>query len=257
VARSLKIPLQLGADRRLIRENGSVFAEFYGHRVSLEDLSDGYQSMLALVTDVMRVMLMSGWETMEQAEGVVLLDEIGSHLHPRWRMRVVDGLRATFPRVQFLASTHDPLCLRGLADGEVAVMSRDAQGRIRVVTDLPPIRGLRADQLLTSEYFGLSSTVDPELEDLFNEYYMLLARARPSDTQRRRIEEIKGQLEPFRVLGDNRRERLMLETIDEFLATERFQSVTGRMALKAAVKSRLREIWDNTPALPLPPEVDS
>jgi uncharacterized protein (TIGR02646 family) len=252
VARSLRIPLQLSGNCRLLREGGRVFAELYGGRVSLEELSDGYQSVLALMTDIMRVMLKSGWETMEQAEGIVLLDEIGSHLHPRWRMRVVKNLREAFPRMQFLASTHDPLCLRGLVDGEVAVMRRDSKRRIRVVTDLPPVRGLRADQLLTSEFFGLSSTIDPELEDLFTEYYILLGLVKPTPAQKQRIAEIKVRLEPFRVLGDNRRERLMLETIDEFLAKERDKTPAERFQLKAATKRKLREIWDTTEPAPVP-----
>ncbi len=85
VARSLKIPLRLEQKSRLLRVDGRVFADLFGQRVSLEELSDGYQSMLALITDIMRVALLSGWETIEQTEGVVLLDEIGSHLHPRLR----------------------------------------------------------------------------------------------------------------------------------------------------------------------------
>ena len=68
------------------------------------------------------------------------------------------------PRVQFIGTTHDPLCLRGLEDGEVIVLQRDEVGQIISIPNLPSIKGMRADQLLTSDFFGLSSTVDPETE---------------------------------------------------------------------------------------------
>ena len=250
LARTLKKPLQLGEDCQLFRQDRQVMVRLYDRDTALEELSDGFQSVLALVADIMRVMVNNGWTTMEQAEGIVLLDEIGSHLHPRWRMRVVNSLRETFPRIQFLASTHDPLCLRGLGDGEVVVMRRDQKRRVHAITELPSVRGLRADQLLTSEFFGMSSTIDPELEDLFTEYYMLLANPKRNATHDRRVETLKARLEPFKVLGGNRRERLMLETIDEFLAAERNLEGGRKTALKSATKRRLQQIWHNTPPTP-------
>lgn len=244
IARSLKVLLQLGPRDRLVRRDGRVEAELFGATIPLEELSDGYQSLLALTTDIMRVM-QRRWPAMEIAEGIVVLDEIGSHLHPRWRMRVVGGLRQVFPRVQFLASTHDPLCLRGLLTGEVAVMSRDGAGRIVALTDLPPVAGLRVDQLLTSEYFGLSSTIDPDLEDLFGEYYRLLALREPTAAQRGRIRELKAELDRYRVLGANRRERMMLEAIDEYLAREPELSPGDRPRVKAEVRRRLQRVWNS------------
>jgi len=244
IARSLKILLQLGPRDRLVRRDGRVEAELFGATIPLEELSDGYQSLLALTTDIMRVM-QQRWPAMEIAEGIVVLDEIGSHLHPRWRMRVVGGLRQVFPRVQFLASTHDPLCLRGLLTGEVAVMRRDGTGPIVALTDLPSIRGLRVDQLLTSEYFGLSSTIDPDLEDRFGEYYRLLALRKPTAAQRGRIRALKAELDRYRVLGANRRERMMLEAIDEYLAREPELPPGDRPRIKGEVRRRLQRIWNS------------
>ena len=112
--------------------------EAFGLRVPLEDLSDGYQSVVALATDLM-LSLLARWPSVDVAEGTVLIDELGAHLHPRWRMRIVTSLRQVFPRVQFLSSTHDPLCLRGLGDGEVVVVKRDEAGEI-VAAHRPPVR---------------------------------------------------------------------------------------------------------------------
>jgi 5-methylcytosine-specific restriction endonuclease McrA len=245
VARALRPILQLGPSDRLVQEDGGVEAEIFGARVSLEDLSDGYQSVVALATDIMRVML-KRWDAMEVAEGIVVLDEVGSHLHPRWRMRIVDAMRRAFPRLQFLASTHDPLCLRGLTSGEVIVMRRDAANRVEAITELPPIAGLRVDQLLTSEYFGLNSTIDPAVDTLFEEYYKLLALRQRDATQDARLKQLKADLDGYRVLGGNHRDRLMLEAIDEYIAQERAGIDTR--PTPEAVKAKLVEIWRTTPA---------
>lgn len=186
----------------------------------LNQLSDGYQAMLVLACDVMNAVL-SLWPTPAHAEGIVLIDELGAHLHPRWQMRIVSALRAVLPRVQFIVTTHDPLCLRGLEDGEVVVVRRNADDEIVAITDLPPVKGLRVDQLLTSEYFGLGSTNDPELDDLYREYYGLRAKATLSPAQRGRLADVEARLTELDHLGVTERERLVLEAADQFIAERR------------------------------------
>jgi ABC-type sulfate/molybdate transport systems ATPase subunit len=245
VALGLRQLLMLGPEERLIRDrrNGRVLAEQAGTRVRLEHLSAGYQSVIALATDVMKVVL-ELWDTPAVAEGVVIVDELGAHLHPRWRMRIVEALRGIFPRVQFLASTHDPLCLRGLADGEVVVLRHGSDGNVVVLDDLPPATSMRIDQLLASEHFGLGSTVDPELDGLFAEYYLLKAKRRPNTREVVRIDALQGQLEDKRLLGTTRRERLIYEATDDYLARE--VDVTDhseRARLKQATKERIQAAW--------------
>jgi uncharacterized protein (TIGR02646 family) len=245
VARGLRSLLMLGPEERLVRDrrHGRVLAEEDGVRVRLESLSAGYQSVIALATDVMKTVLRL-WESATVAEGVVIVDELGAHLHPRWRMRIVEALRQVFPRVQFLTSTHDPLCLRGLADGEIVVLRQDSEGRIVALDDLPPAASMRIDQLLGSEHFGLGSTVDPDLDGLFAEYYALKARARPSARERTRLEQLHGALDGRRLLGTTRRERLIYEATDQYLAQE--VDVTGhdeRTALRQATKDKILAAW--------------
>jgi predicted ATP-binding protein involved in virulence len=190
----------------------------FGADLSLQDLSDGYQSVLGLTCDIIAGLKASSKGALEAAEGLVAIDELGAHLHPRWRMRVVESLRRAFRRVQFIASTHDPLCLRGLENDEAKVLRRTSRGRVFSVPDLPPIKGLRVDELLTSEYFGLSSTMDPMIEQKYRELYRLLAVRKPTEKQNTRIKQLREELAPFEIPGATRRERRLLEIIDKELA---------------------------------------
>lgn len=180
----------------------------------LRELSDGYQSMLGLAADLLEIVYGLGWQSGQSAQGVVLIDELGNHLHPAWRMRVAGALRDAFPQVQFIFSTHEPLCLRGLVDGEVAVLRMSARGRVRALVQLPSVEGLRVDQLLTSEHFGLDSTVDPRAEADMKRYRELLALKKPTAQQRAALEDLRRRLDDARLLGRNWRERRLLQAID-------------------------------------------
>jgi uncharacterized protein (TIGR02646 family) len=180
----------------------------------LRELSDGYQSMLGLAADILEIVYGLGWESARSAQGVVLIDELGNHLHPGWRMRVVEGLRAAFPQVQFIYSTHDPLCLRGLVQGEVAVMRLNSRHAVQLLGQLPSIEGLRVDQLLTSEHFGLDSTLDPTTEAAMKRYRELLGTRPRSRAEARELNTLREQLDSARMLGSSARERVLLEAID-------------------------------------------
>lgn len=241
--RALKRLLPLEEEVRFTRRRGKVEVTALGTRRTLTELSDGYQSVLALACDIMQVMLYR-WPTMEAAEGIVAIDELEAHLHPRWKMRIVKSLREAFPRVQFLMTTHDPLCLRGLASGEVVVMRRYGEREVVAVTDLPPVQGLRVDQLLTSEHFGLNTTVDPEVDQLFNTYYNLRAQRARTPAQQALLEELKGRLEGLGLLGDTRREQLMLEAIDQYIAdAAAVTDADERQVLREETKQQVAEIW--------------
>lgn len=86
-------------------------------------LSDGYRNMVAMVADIAhrasRLNPHFGTTAAKETSGVVLIDEIDLHLHPKWQRRVVGDLQSAFPRIQFIATTHSPFILQSLEPGEV------------------------------------------------------------------------------------------------------------------------------------------
>lgn len=245
VALALKDLLALDATATLKRQRGKVFVSALGERAPIRRLSDGFQSVVAMSIDIVEVAVRL-WGSARNAEGIVLLDEIGAHLHPTWKMRIVGSLRRAFPGIQFIATTHDPLCLRGLEKGEVVVMKRAEDHRIEAVTGLPSPSEFRVDQLLTSEFFGLNSTTDPRTEAEFDEYYALLALSEPTEQQSERILQLKGELEDKRLVGETLREQLMFEAIDRVIARHR---ATGRISIpdmKQDAAEEIGRLWNET-----------
>jgi hypothetical protein len=130
--------------------------------------------------------------------------------------------------LQFIVSTHDPLCLRGLRNGEVALIERTRRGRVFARTDLPNVEGMRVDQILQSEYFGLRSALDPDIERDFERMYRLKSRHKLTSRQSAALAALERKLADFQVLGSTRSERLMLSEINRYLARERGQPVPAR-----------------------------
>lgn len=243
----MPLAIEEGKEFILEPEDGQlVFRNLHSpnSRVNFDALSSGYQNVFTLVCDILRNLRSSDESSIE---GIVFLDELDVHLHPRWKMNIVRQLKAQFKSVQFISTAHDPLCLRGLKRGEIMVLNRTKE-RVNVhYEDLPSPEGLRADQLLTSEFFGMSSTVDPDTEKTFAEYYNLLAKQNRSPEENVRVDRIKLQLKNWRYMGNSRREQLMYEAIDQFLAKERQISAAElrQQAEKNKLMDRLKQIWQS------------
>lgn len=83
-----------------------------GVLLPVSSLSSGYQSLIWMVFDIayrMAVLNPDKKEKYVTQKGVVLIDEIDMHLHPKWQWNIIDALRKTFPNVQFIATTHAPI----------------------------------------------------------------------------------------------------------------------------------------------------
>lgn len=135
------------------------------------------------------------------AEGIVLIDEIDSHLHPEWQRTIGDWLHRTFPRLQFIAATHSPLIPERVSrvDGMVVRLVRRTQGKGEVVDaecERSTERALTADQNLTSKNFGLTSTRDVLIDSLLVRIEELTRRVRARSASKAEREELRrAQLE--------------------------------------------------------------
>ncbi len=91
---------------------------FDEHSLPFRYLSDGYRNMVAMAADIaVRCATLNphlGAEAARGTPGVVLIDEVDLHLHPRWQRRVVDDLLRAFPKVQFFGTTHSPFIIQSL-----------------------------------------------------------------------------------------------------------------------------------------------
>ena len=140
-----------GADVRIwIRLKGCKEPATY------QDLAEGERQLLT-VLGLMRF-------TAEK-EALFLLDEPDTHLNPAWCLDYLDNLRtygAEPPNSQIIMTTHSPLTFAGMDKNEVVVMERNMQGKIFAEHPTSAPKGMGFAAILTSDFFGLRSTLDKE-----------------------------------------------------------------------------------------------
>ncbi|HDL8450350.1 chromosome segregation protein SMC [Pectobacterium odoriferum] len=149
------------------KTNVSILLDKNGITISATDLSQGEKALFSLVSDISRRLLLlnpeKGIKALEGC-GVVIIDEIDLHLHPKWQQEIVGNLRDTFPNIQFILTTHSPQILSTVPSHCIKILRNDENGMLRI--DEPE--------------FSLGSESDMILEDIF------LVKSRPEN-----IEQVK------------------------------------------------------------------
>lgn len=95
-------------------------------------LSAGYQSLLWMVMNLAyRLALLNPESTdnLGESEGIVLIDEIDMHLHPKWQWNIVDALERTFPNMQFILATHSPIVISSCKNEHLILVDEDEEVR--------------------------------------------------------------------------------------------------------------------------------
>lgn len=95
--------------------------------LDLGQLSDGYRALIAVVLDFARRLAQAHptWEKPLEAPGILLIDEIELHLHPRWQQTVIPSLRSAFPNTQLIIATHSPAVLTTVRREHLRLLGAD------------------------------------------------------------------------------------------------------------------------------------
>lgn len=160
--------------------------------LELSQLSDGYRNLLALVLDFARRLAQAhpNWPNPLEAPGILLIDEIELHLHPRWQQTVIPNLRAAFPNTQIIAATHSPEVLTTVHRENVYLLGSD-----HALEQLPAdvgTFGAESSRVL-AEVFGVH-TRPPQIAAVQQlDEYLALVESRQHDSERGR--ELRSALE--------------------------------------------------------------
>ena len=92
--------------------------------IDVNQLSAGEKSVILFIADLaMRLTIANpSLENPLEGEGVVLIDEIDLHLHPQWQRNILPALLKTFPKCQFIVTTHSPLVISNVARESVFIL---------------------------------------------------------------------------------------------------------------------------------------
>ena len=150
--------------------------------VELKAIGDGHRSLTTLTLDILSWIYLykfkevkgNVWDPIyvSEVKGIVIIDEMEKHLHPSLQRKIISQLHEKFKNIQFIISTHSPLCVSGTADvGEIdnpeyiiysSYINEEGNADLEEL-DIP--KGLRYDQILI-DYFKLPTTINEKLESI-------------------------------------------------------------------------------------------
>jgi predicted ATP-binding protein involved in virulence len=153
------------------------------------NLSDGQRIILTLVGDLARRAAILNPHLADSAlrdtPGVVMVDELDLHLHPKWQRRVIADLKCTFPALQFITTTHSPQLIGEALPEEITLLDGDKG------TTPPRSFGIDSNRVL-EEVMGASSR-NESVEDLLARLFTSIDKE-DFDTTRRLLNQAEAKL---------------------------------------------------------------
>lgn len=135
-----------------------------GHSLGLNEAPGGYRDLTRWVGDLltrMAIHLERDPAPLPSVRGIVLVDEIELHLHPRWQKELLYTLGFHLPNIQFVVTTHSPIVLCGLESSSVRVFVEDEGGR-SAIYEFPDGRlPHTVDEILLGPWFNLHNVRPP------------------------------------------------------------------------------------------------
>lgn len=232
----------------LVKKGLVTRSDFCFPSMPLIALGDGHQATATWISDLL------GWalffdETMFQKDitGIVLLDEIEQHLHPSWQKAIIKRINDCFPKIQFIITTHSPLCAIGTTDLRdeqctLALLTRDEKGCSRVHDELNPPRGRRADQVLTSYLFGLTTSGDNATIHKIERYSDLMSRGRTPEEEEE-VQTLRNELDERLGTEETKLQQLVAQSIQKVLEKKLKSSSIDQKAIDYEIKRQLRELF--------------
>jgi predicted ATP-binding protein involved in virulence len=137
--------------------------------LSINQLSDGEKCLLAMVGDIARRLAIANPSLDDplQGEGIVLIDEIELHLHPKWQRKIIPDLTRTFPNCQFIVTTHSPQVLSHVYSENIYILQSTPDG---IIASQPESSyGRDSNQILENvmDVSAYPEEIEKELSELF------------------------------------------------------------------------------------------
>lgn len=168
-------------------------------------LSDGYRYLILLAGELAtRAIILNkhlGTKVLSLITGIVLIDEFGIHLHPSLQNEALIRLQNTFPKVQFILSTHSPLLINGLKKEQVHLLEMDETGKRTIRHPDEDVIGLGAEGILRM-MFGLYTTFDKTSLQWNEDYKRILSKkieGKLTAEELIQFTQLSKRLAPFRL----------------------------------------------------------
>jgi len=175
VKKAWKELLSEGFTRFTVKKNfaGDLYLLLQKDGIDITDaqLSDGERGLLSLVGAIAMQLSYRTGDNAFDKPGIILVDEIELHLHPKWQREVIPKLLEIFPLCQFIVTTHSPQVLGGVRDGSIVFLKNTEQGIVAKECN-ENLYGMSSNDILETVLGGLER--DKDINRRMREFYEAL-----------------------------------------------------------------------------------
>lgn len=162
-----------------------------GTPLSLFQLSDGERGVLSMVLDIARRLSQANpnlEHPLRDGKGIILIDELDLHLHPKWQRTIVENLTRVFPKLQFICTTHSPQIIGEVPHEKITIINNetynpassygiDSSRILEEILDTSP-RNSKVDAMLKKLYKNLD---EEKLEEAKMQLVRIIEILGPND----------------------------------------------------------------------------
>jgi energy-coupling factor transporter ATP-binding protein EcfA2 len=169
----------------------------FGQSLNFSQLPDGIRNTVGWLADFMMRQDLVEWDPALKGKrpGILLLDEVDAHLHPRWQRTLLPAMRAALPDVQIIVTSHSPFVISSCRGARVHVLDlKDGRASLVRSADVPFGESVTAT---LREIFGVSSRFDVDTEKKLEEWNELSRQQAAGPLSRadtRRLEKLTAEL---------------------------------------------------------------
>lgn len=146
--------------------------------------SDGVHYFTEMVAELAyRCIVLNGFKgvkAIDEASGIVMIDELDLHLHPKWQRHVVNDLKTAFQNIQFVVTTHSPFIVQSLKSEELIIL--DEQIKKDGDPDMKGIEDVAANEMGVEDVPRSEAFL--EMQKVAEEYYALIQQGKTSLTDK-------------------------------------------------------------------------
>jgi predicted ATP-binding protein involved in virulence len=160
-----------------------------GQELIISQLSDGEKSLLTIIGDIARRLAICNpaLDNPLEGEGIILIDEIDAHLHPKWQRGIIPKLEHTFPNCQFFIATHSPQIISDVKSENIYLLQQDDAGEV-IAVHPEGTYGRDTNQIL-EDVMGVSDRPEWSKQDLQQLFRLIDSGDLPA------ARDLKNQLE--------------------------------------------------------------
>jgi len=158
-------------------------------KFQIEQLSDGYRTVLAMVMDISSRMSEANPQLGNNSQAIIMIDELDLHLHPKWQQTILSDLTRTFPNAQFIVTTHSPQILSTVKKEYIFILENGSMKR--------PFQNTYGKRSLVAleDLIDSSSMPPKEVVKEVGLLSLYLERVRQGDIDSKKVLELRKQLE--------------------------------------------------------------